>query len=91
MQQIFKDGSAGKTAEYEPSLLERWIDSGDVDHVRVFDKESGNKLSVAEIEESELERRIEKAVVKNLSKRSQEQELIDLMSSFNQGNKPGKT
>jgi hypothetical protein len=61
MQEVYKDGTLGKEKDLNDykELLEA-LKNQNVDHIRVFEKDKGNKVSIPEIQESMIEKIVEK-------------------------------
>jgi hypothetical protein len=59
MQPVYKDGSLGRTEDYELERFAQLLGRQDIDHIRIFDKETGGKVGLPQIEEKELERMID--------------------------------
>ena len=87
MQQVFTDGSLGAVRPFDPELLEKFIQDKNVDHVKLFDLEHGNKVGIPEIEEKNIEMTVERIVDKKLKDRAmvekQQRELELLVKQFN--------
>jgi uncharacterized protein involved in exopolysaccharide biosynthesis len=61
MQEVYKDGTLGKEKDLNDykELLEA-LKNQNVDHIRVFEKEKGNKVGIAEIQEAMIKKIVEK-------------------------------
>ena len=59
MQSVYKDGSLGKIEDYELTRFQQLLNNPQIDHVRVFDKATGGKIGLPQIEEKEIERMID--------------------------------
>lgn len=59
MQPVYRDGSLGKIEDYELERFAQLMNRPDIDHIRIFDKDSGGKVGLPQIEERELERIID--------------------------------
>ncbi len=44
MQEVYKNGMTGEAIKFELDKLKKSLENPEVDHVKVFDKEKGNKL-----------------------------------------------
>jgi len=87
MQQVFTNGSLGAARPFDPELLEKLLQDKNVDHVRLFDLERGNKVGIPEIEEKNIEMTVERIVDEKLKDRAmvekQHRELEILVKQFN--------
>jgi len=87
MQQVFTNGQLGAEMQFDPELLAKFIQDKNVDHVRLFDLERGNKVGIPEIEEKNIEMTVERIVDEKLKDRAiiekQHRELEVLVKQFN--------
>jgi len=65
MQEVYKSGERGEVQDFDLGVLEKALSNPAVDHVRVFDKETGGRIDV---EASSLKQMIVDAVGEALAK-----------------------
>jgi L-lactate utilization protein LutC len=88
MQPVYKDGSLGQEInvnnqkEFEEKLNALMKQHESIDHVRVFNKEDpeSNKVGLSEIENKDLETKIESLIEKKLKEAEQRN---DILKTFN--------
>jgi len=71
MQEVYRDGSLGVVKDFSAEELKQALMNAQVDHVRVFERDNGNKVGIPEISEIALEQAIEK----KLKERDERKEL----------------
>lgn len=61
MQEVYKDGSMGRERDFDADEIKRLLEekNNQIDHFRVFVKDSGNKVGIPEISENKLSEMID--------------------------------
>ena len=61
MQEVYRNGSAGREREFDAEEIRRLLaeKENQIDHFRVFTKDTGNKVGIPEISEQKLSEMID--------------------------------
>ena len=70
MQPVFKDGALGTIEPFSVERVETLLKHVNIDHVRVFNQDSGNNVGLDSIEEQNLKTKINALVDKRLDDKS---------------------
>lgn len=60
MQEVYRDGSLGEVKDFAMEELKQALLNSQVDHVRVFERDNGNKVGIPEISEMALDNAIDR-------------------------------
>ena len=70
MQEVFKNGQLGIVQDFDADKLIELLKNEQIDHMRVFEKETGNQVGLSQIEEKDIDNKIAKEVTYQLERRS---------------------
>ena len=60
MQEVYRDGTLGAVKDFSAEELKQALMNAQVDHVRVFERDNGNKVGIPEISEMTLDNAIDR-------------------------------
>ena len=60
MQEVYRDGSLGTVKDFSAEELKQAFMNAQVDHVRVFERDNGNKVGIPEMSEMALDNAIDR-------------------------------
>ena len=60
MQEVYRDGTLGVVKDFSAEELKQALLNSQVDHVRIFERDNGNKVGIQEISEMALDNTIDR-------------------------------
>lgn len=72
MRAVFKDGTLGDIKDFDSDLMNELLTKQNIDHMRIFNRDNGGQVGIIDIENEQLESRIQDIIVRKFDERFKE-------------------
>ena len=83
MQEVYRDGRIGQVKDFTVDELKQALLNAQVDHVRVFERDSGNQVGIQEISEMALDSAIDRKLQEREDRKKLKEQYKILTGEFN--------
>lgn len=82
MQEVYRNGALGEIIDFSNEALVESLKKDQVDHVRIFNKETGNKIGLNQVDEKTIEDIVERKLLEHEQREKLRSDYKILTSEF---------